>query len=92
MSERREPVVANLLTGFLGAGKTSLLNRLLSKPSLSDTAVLINEFGMVALDHLLVQSVNDNIVLLKSGCICCSIRTDLKDAILSLFDRLRRGK
>jgi G3E family GTPase len=47
---------------------------------------------MVALDHLLVQSVNDNIVLLKSGCICCSIRTDLKDAILSLFDRLRRGK
>jgi G3E family GTPase len=92
MSERREPVVANLLTGFLGAGKTSLLNRLLSKPSLSDTAVLINEFGVVALDHLLVQSVNDNIVLLKSGCICCSIRTDLKDAILSLFDRLRRGK
>ena len=92
MSERREPVVANLLTGFLGTGKTSLLNRLLSKPSLSDTAVLINEFGTVALDHLLVQSVNDNIVLLKSGCICCSIRTDLKDAILSLFDRLRRGK
>jgi G3E family GTPase len=92
MNERREPIVANLLTGFLGAGKTSLLNRLLSKPSLGDTAVLINEFGAVALDHLLVESVNGNIVLLKSGCICCGIRTDLKDAILSLFDRMHRGE
>jgi G3E family GTPase len=69
MSERREPVVANLLTVFLGSGKTSLLNRLLSKPSLADTAVLVNEFGAVGLDHLLVESVNDNIVFLKSGCI-----------------------
>jgi len=92
MSERREPVVANLLTGFLGAGKTSLLNRLLSKPSLADTAVLINEFGAVGLDHLLVESVNDNIVLLRSGCICCTIRSDLKDAILSLYGRMRRGE
>ena len=92
MSERRDLVIANLLTGFLGAGKTSLLNRLLSKPSLADTAVLINEFGAVGLDHLLVESVNDNIVLLKSGCICCTIRSDLKDAILSLFARMRRGE
>jgi G3E family GTPase len=92
MSETREPIVANLLTGFLGAGKTSLLNRLLSKPSLGDTAVLINEFGAVGLDHLLVESVDDDIVLLKSGCICCTIRTDLKDAILSLFDRMHRGE
>ncbi|HTJ57378.1 MAG TPA: GTP-binding protein [Devosiaceae bacterium] len=92
MNERSEPIVANLLTGFLGAGKTSLLNRLLSRPALADTAVLINEFGSVGLDHLLVESVDDDIVLLKSGCICCTIRTDLKAAILSLFDRMRRGE
>jgi len=54
--------------------------------------VLVNEFGAVGFDHLLVESVNDNIVLLKSGCICCTIRTDLKDAILSLFGRMRRGE
>lgn len=92
MSDRAEPIVANLLTGFLGAGKTTLLNRLLSKPSLRDTAVLINEFGAVGLDHLLVEAVSGDIVLLKSGCICCSIRNDLKDAILSLFDRMHRGE
>lgn len=94
MNERSEPVVANVLTGFLGAGKTSLLNRLLSKPSLADTAVLINEFGAVGLDHLLVESVKDDTVLLKSGCICCTIRSDLKDAMLSLFgsDASRRAK
>jgi G3E family GTPase len=92
MSQHRDPIVANLITGFLGAGKTSLLNRLLSKPVLADTAVIINEFGSVGLDHLLVESVDDNIVLLKSGCICCTIRTDLKDTILSLFERMRRGE
>lgn len=92
MTERNEPIVATLLTGFLGAGKTSLLNRLLSKPSLADTAVLINEFGEVGLDHLLVERIDGDIVLLRSGCICCTIRTDLKTAILSLFERMHRGE
>ena len=92
MTDRRDPIVANLITGFLGAGKTSLLNRLLSKPLLADTAVIINEFGSVGLDHLLVESVDDDIILLKSGCICCTIRTDLKATILSLLDRMRRGE
>lgn len=92
MTERREPIVANVITGFLGAGKTSLLNRLLSRPALADTAVIINEFGSVGIDHLLVESVDDDIVLLKSGCICCTIRVDLKQTILSLFDRMRRGE
>jgi len=87
-----ERITANVLTGFLGAGKTSLLKRLLALPSLSGTAVIINEFGEVGLDHLLVEAIDDDIVLLKSGCICCNIRTDLKTALLSLFERSRNGE
>ncbi len=84
-------IAAYVLTGFLGAGKTTLLNRFLSAPELVDTAVIINEFGSIGLDHLLVESVEDGIVLLKSGCICCSIRGDLKESVLSLFERRQNG-
>lgn len=91
MSRTRSLIKANILTGFLGAGKTSLLNRLLSQPDLDGTAVIINEFGAIGLDHLLVESVDDDIVLLKSGCICCTIRGDLKDAVLSLFEKRQAG-
>jgi G3E family GTPase len=84
-------IVTNLLTGFLGSGKTSLLRRLLQLPDLSDTAVLINEFGEVGLDHLLLERVDDDIVLLESGCICCTIRADLKDAMVRLHGRMQRG-
>lgn len=90
-NEADDRITANVLTGFLGAGKTSLLKRLLALPALAGTAVIINEFGEVGLDHLLVEAVDDDIVLLKSGCICCNIRTDLKDALLSLFERSRSG-
>ncbi len=76
------PVTANLLTGFLGSGKTSLLRRLLRSPRLADTAVLINELGEVGLDHLLVEAVDEEVVLLKSGCVCCTIRGELKEALL----------
>jgi G3E family GTPase len=87
------PVTTNILTGFLGAGKTSLLKRLLTKPDLADTAVLINEFGEVGIDHLLIQEVVDeDVVLLQSGCVCCTIRGDLKDALLRLDARRRRGE
>jgi G3E family GTPase len=81
------PLPLTVLTGFLGAGKTSLLNALLKDPALSDTAVLINEFGEVGLDHLLVEDVGDGVVLLASGCLCCTIRGDLVDAL----ERLVRG-
>jgi G3E family GTPase len=74
-----------VLTGFLGAGKTTLLNRLLKDPALSQTAVIINEFGDVALDHLLVEYIGDNMVLLQSGCLCCTMRGDLVDALETLL-------
>ncbi|MDQ5915498.1 MAG: hypothetical protein QG584_1390, partial [Pseudomonadota bacterium] len=63
-----------VLTGFLGAGKTTLLNHLLQQPAMSDAAVLINEFGEVGIDHHLVVKIDDNLVLLDSGCLCCSVR------------------
>ncbi len=84
------PVV--LLTGFLGSGKTTLLARLLRDPALSDTAVLINEFGEVGLDHHLLDRVDEEMVLLSSGCLCCTIRGELAGAIKSLHARRERGE
>ncbi len=81
----------NLVTGFLGSGKTTLLNRLLRAPQLARTAVLVNEFGEVGLDHLLLEKIDAETVLLPSGCVCCTIRGDLAEAIRSLFSRRERG-
>jgi len=77
----------NVLTGFLGSGKTTLLQRLLRSPRMGRTAVLINEFGEIGLDHLLVQQVDESVLVLQSGCICCSIRDDLKSALRGLLSR-----
>jgi G3E family GTPase len=85
-------VPVNVLTGFLGSGKTTLLQRLLRSPGMGKTVVLINEFGEIGLDHLLIERVEESIVLLKSGCICCSIRDDLKSALRGLLSRRERGE
>ena len=81
-----------VLTGFLGSGKTTLLNHLLAQPGLADTAVLINEFGAIGIDHLLVRSVSDDVVVLRSGCICCTVRGDLVEALRDLFLKRVKGE
>ncbi|MCA0304509.1 MAG: GTP-binding protein [Proteobacteria bacterium] len=88
-----EPVFTpvNLLTGFLGSGKTTLLQRLLADPALADTAVLINELGEVGLDHHLLQRVDEAMVILPSGCVCCTIRGDLAAAMRDLLSRRTQG-
>jgi G3E family GTPase len=86
------PIPVSVLTGFLGAGKTMLLNRLLKDPALADTAVIINEFGEVAIDHLLVEQSSDGIIQLSDGCLCCTVRGELVDTLADLVDRLQTGR
>jgi G3E family GTPase len=87
-----EPIPLTVLTGFLGAGKTSLLNRLVTVPALAETAVIINEFGEIGLDHLLVKPIREGVVLLQSGCLCCTLRGDLVDALEQLLRDLDNGR
>jgi G3E family GTPase len=85
-------VPVTILTGFLGSGKTTVLNHLLRQPSLADTVVIVNEFGAVGLDHLLIEQAIEDAVLLKNGCICCTVRGDIADTLDVLWQRRDAGE
>jgi G3E family GTPase len=85
----KEPIPLSVLTGFLGSGKTTFLGRVLASPDLADTAVVISEFGAVALDHLLLETASEGIVDLPNGCTCCAVRQGLADTLYRLVDRRR---
>ena len=87
-----ETLPTTLLTGFLGSGKTTLLRRALVSPDLSDTAVIINEIGEIAIDHHLVDFVEGNVLELPGGCLCCAVREDLARTLRSLIDRRDAGE
>jgi len=80
-----------LLTGFLGSGKTTLLNALLKAPEFANTAVIVNEFGEIGLDHFLIERSQDNVVLLEAGCLCCTIADSLHETLADLNFRKVRG-
>ncbi len=85
-------IPVTLLTGFLGSGKTTVLNHVLKQPGMAGTAVIVNEFGEIGLDHLLVEKSTDDVVLLNSGCLCCTVRSDIVDTLLNLFTSRAAGR
>lgn len=87
-----QPIPLNVFTGFLGSGKTTLLNRLLKDPALADTAVLVNEVGEIGIDHNLYEILDDDIVLLSSGCLCCAVRGDLVNSLENLLRARDNGR
>jgi G3E family GTPase len=88
---RADVIPISILTGFLGSGKTTILGHLLRQPGFSRTAVIINEFGEVGLDHELVEASKDSFIELKTGCLCCKIRTDLTQTVQVLLQRRDAG-
>jgi G3E family GTPase len=92
MSKTPDKVPVTILTGFLGAGKSTLLNRILKDPDMRDAAVIINEFGDVGIDHLLVETSGDSIIELSDGCLCCTVRGELVDTLAMLMDSMQTSR
>src|SRR5207245_7464673 len=88
---RADAIPIWVLTGFLGSGKTTILGHLLRQPEFSRTAVIINEFGEVGLDHELVEASADSFIALETGCLCCKIRTDLAQTVQDTLQRRDEG-
>lgn len=84
-------VPVSVISGFLGSGKTTLINRLVRHPAMSDAALIVNEFGEIGIDHALIDTALDNAVVMDSGCVCCTIRGDLMDTIDDLFAKSEAG-
>jgi len=86
------PIPVTLLTGFLGSGKTTLLNALLKHPGMDRVAVVVNEFGEIGLDHDLIEQASETMVLMASGCLCCTLRGDLSQTLDDLRERRDAGQ
>ena len=85
-------IPVSIVTGFLGSGKTTLINRLLKKPEMNRIAVIVNEFGEIAIDNDLVEASTEQMKLLDSGCLCCAVRGDLEETLRELFVQRRNGQ
>jgi len=92
LSDPAARIPVTVLTGFLGSGKTTLLNHVLKQPDMAATAVIVNEFGEIGLDHLLVESATEDVVLLNSGCLCCTVRGDIVNTLTDLFVSRVKGR
>ena len=86
-----ELIPVTLLTGFLGSGKSTLLTEILQKPEFAHTAVVVNEFGEIGLDGILIAHSEDQIVEMTSGCLCCTIRGDIRQTLLDLHGKRAHG-
>ena len=92
LSDPASRIPVTVLTGFLGSGKTTVLNHVLKQPGMAATAVIVNEFGEIGLDHLLVESATEDVVLLNSGCLCCTVRGDIVNTLTDLFVNRVKGR
>jgi len=92
MALGQDRIPVSIITGFLGAGKSTLLNRMLRDPAAKDIAVIINEFGEVGIDNLLVEASGDSMIELSNGCLCCTVRGELVDTLASMIDAIQTGR